>query len=124
MPVTATTEGEWKGSNSTGFETAKAVAGFPPPATGWLYRRNYLRIDQESVVKGATIFTTDVGSSIAAGNADTRITNGADSIELSASGDFIVQTDDLIPNPQGSGIWKHVRTLILYEDWFEWEIPT
>jgi len=122
MGATFTTTGDWQGAVKGGYQTADAVAGLPPPQSGYIYRRKRIISDRYRNGQGLTSYTNDSGSAIAGD--DLVITNGADSTYWGGEPNYIITANDLIPDPPGSGMWRETLVAEGYTAWEEWEIPT
>ena len=122
MAATFTTTGDWFGSIKAGYETAGKVAGKSDPATGYLWRRKVYTIERARSGQGLLSFAPNVGGT-ATGD-QLSITNGGDTISGSALDTYLLEKDDVVPTPQGSGMWEEQQIAVSYTDWAEWEIPT
>ena len=122
MAATFVTTGEWFGSIKAGYETATKVAGKADPATGFLWRRRVYTIERSRMGQTLTSFSPNVGNTTTGDKL--TITSGADTIQGSASDTYLLEKDDIVPSPQGSGIWEEQQIAVSYTDWEEWEIPT
>ena len=121
MAATFVTTGEWFGSIKAGYETATKVAGKDDPATGYLWRRRVYTIERARSGKTLTAFSPNVGGTTTGDNL--TITNGSDTIAGAAANTYLLEKDDVVPAPQGSGIWEEQQIAVSYTDWEEWEIP-
>ena len=122
MAATFTKEGEWFGSIKAGYETATKVAGKPDPADGFLWRRRIYTIDRARSGQGITAFAPNVGNT-ALGNT-LYVKNGPDDkLYGNVNDTYLLQTDDVVPTPQGSGLWQEHQVAVSYSDWETWEIP-
>ena len=122
MAATFATMGAWFGSIKAAYETAVKVAGKSDPATGFLWRRKVYTIERARSGQALLAFEPNVG-----GNATSdklSVTNGGDTISGSASDTYLLEKDDVVPSPQGSGMWEEQQIAVSYTDWAEWEIPT
>jgi len=122
MAATFVTTGAWFGMIKAGYETATKVAGKPDPAAGFLWRRKVYTIERARSGQTLTAFTPNVGGN-ATGD-QLSITNGADTIQGAVADTYLLIKDDVIPTPQGSGMWEEQQLAVSYTDWEEWEIPT
>ena len=122
MAATFVITGDWFGSIKAGYETATKVAGKPDPQDGYLYRRRVFTIERSRMGQTLTSFNPNVGNTTTGDKLS--ITSGADTIQGSAAQTYLLEKDDIIPSPQGSGIWEEQQIAVSYTDWEEWEIPT
>jgi len=122
MAATFVTTGAWFGTIKAGYETATKVAGKPDPETGYLWRRKVYTIERTRSGQTLTAFSPNVGGTTTGDKLS--ITNGADTIEAGAADTYLLQKDDVVPSPQGSGMWEEQQIAVSYTDWEEWEIPT
>jgi hypothetical protein len=121
MATVWTKAGDWFGSIRAGYETATKVAGQPDPAAGYLWRRRIFTIDRARSAQGLVSFDPQTGNT-AAGNT-LYVVNGSDKVFGRASDIYLLQKDDAIPTPQGSGLWQEKQIAVSYGEWEEWEIP-
>jgi hypothetical protein len=121
MAATFDITGDWFGSIRAGYETATKVAGKPNPTDGYLWRRKIYTIERARSGKTLTAFAPNVGGSTTGDNL--TVQNGADIIAGSASDTYLLQKDDVVPTPQGSGMWEEQQIAVSYTDWEEWLIP-
>jgi len=118
MGATFTKVSATMGSIKGGYQTATEVNGHLPADEGFILRRKIDTADLYRSGKGLTSFTDSAGDRIAAASLST--TNGSD--VLQASGDpFLVQANEVHPDPVGSGIWKEIILAIRYGEWEQWE---
>ena len=122
MAANFTLEGDWGGTIKAGYETATKVAGRPDPADGYLWRRRIYTIDRARSGQGLITFAPNTGNT-AAGNT-LYVVNGDDQVYGNAADTYLLQTDDVTPTPQGSGMWREHQVAISYGEWEQWEIPT
>jgi len=120
MGATFTTEDEWQGQIKSGYQTADKVAGLAAPSEGYVWRRQRYISDRFRIGQGLTSWSSDAGNRVYGDDLD--ITNGPDSTAGSAAGepDYMVNTNDLIPYPPGSGIWKETYVAEGFSEWEEW----
>ena len=121
MAAIFTTTGDWFGSIRSGYETATKVAGKPNPTTGYLWRRKVYTIERARSGQELLSFTPNVGGSTTGDNLS--VTNGADTISGAVADTYLLQKDDVVPTPQGSGMWEELQVAVSYTDWEEWLIP-
>ena len=122
MAAVFTTTGDWFGTIRSGYETATKVAGEPNPTTGYLWRRKIYTIERARSGQELLSFAPNVGGSTTGDNLS--VTNGADTIAGSINDTYLLQKDDVVPTPQGSGMWEEQQIAVSYTDWEEWLIPT
>ena len=122
MAATFTVEGAWFGRIEARYETAQKVAGKADPADGYLWRRKVYTITRARSGQGLTAFTPNVGGTTTGDNLS--IVNGPDTQVFNASDTYMLESDDVVPAPQGSGLWEERQVAVSYADWEEWEIPT
>ena len=122
MAATFVTTGEWFGSIKAGYETAKKVADLPALEKGYLYRRRVYTIERSRMGQTLLSFSPNVGNTTTGDKLS--ITSGADTIAGSAADTYVLEKDDIVPTPQGSGIWEEQQIAVSYTDWEEWQIPT
>ncbi len=122
MAATFVTTGDWFGVIKAGYETATKVAGKQDPATGFLWRRRVYTIERARSGQTLISFVPNVGGNTTGDKLS--ITNGADTIEASVNDTYLLIKDDVVPTPQGSGMWEEQQQAVSYTDWEEWEIPT
>jgi len=121
MAATFTTTGEWMGTIRAAYETAQKVAGKPEPADGKLWRRRIYTIERHRFGKGVLAFSPNTGNTTTGDNL--KITNGGGVLQGNAADTYLLLKDDIIPNPQGTDMWKEAQVAVNYQDWEEWEIP-
>ena len=122
MAATFTKKSEWFGSIRAGYETATKVAGKDDPAEGYVWRRRVYTIERKRNGQGLTAFSPNVGNTTTGDNLGVQ--NGPDIIAGNGDDTYLLQKDDVIPTPQGSGLWEEHQIAVSYQDWEEWEIPT
>lgn len=122
MSATFVITGQWFGTIKAGYETATKVAGKPDPATGKLWRRRVYTIERSRFGQTLTSFSPNVGNTTTGDKLS--ITSGTDTIAGSAANTYLLEKDDIVPSPQGSGIWEEQQIAVSYTDWEEWQIPT
>ena len=122
MAATFAITGDWFGSIKAGYETATKVAGKPDPSTGYLWRRKVYTIERARSGQTLLSFNPNVGGTTTGDNLS--ITSGADTIQGGAGDTYLLEKDDVVPAPQGSGMWEEQQIAVSYTDWEEWEIPT
>ena len=121
MAAVFTTTGDWFGTLDAGYETATKVAGKPDPATGFLWRRKIYTIARARSGQELLSFTPNVGGTTTGDNLE--IVNGGDTITGNVGDTYLLQKDDVILTPQGSGMWEEHQIAVSYNDWEQWEIP-
>jgi hypothetical protein len=122
MSATFTKTGDWFGSIRAGYETANKVAGLPDPAPGYIWRRRIYTIDRARSGQQILTYVPNVGNT-ATGD-DLCIVNGGDTV-CGTSGDiYMLQKDDIVPTPQGSGMWQEQQIAVSYQEWEQWAIDT
>lgn len=122
MAATFVLTGDWFGKIKANYETAVKVAGKPDPTTGYLWRRKVYTIERARSGQTLTSFVPNVGG-LTTGD-KLSITNGADTIAANIADTYHLEKDDIVPTPQGSGMWEEQQIAVSYTDWEEWEIPT
>ena len=122
MAATFVITGDWFGSIKAGYETATKVAGKPDPQAGYLYRRKVYTIERSRYGQTLTAFSPNVGGTTTGDKLS--IKNGTDTIEGSNAQTYLLLKDDVVPSPQGSGMWEEQQIAVSYTDWEEWEIPS
>ena len=122
MAATFVLTGNWFGTIKAAYETATKVAGRPDPATGYLWRRRVYTIERARSGQTLTSFSPNVGNTTTGDKLS--ITNGTDTVAGSAAQTYLLEKDDIVPSPQGSGMWEEQQIAVSYTDWEEWQIPT
>jgi hypothetical protein len=122
MSATFTKEGEWFGTIRAGYETANAVAGYPAPASGYIWRRRIYTIDRARSGQEILTYVPNVGNT-ATGD-ELYIVNGDDTVYGNVSDIYMLQKDDIVPTPQGSGMWLEQQIAISYQEWEQWLLTT
>ena len=120
MAATFTTTGDWFGKIEAKFETATKVAGKAEPKDGHIWRRKMFTITRSRAGQGLTAFTPNVGGT-AVGSV-LSIVNGSDTITGNASDTYMLLQDDVVPTPQGSGMWEEQQVAVSFGEWEQWEI--
>jgi len=115
-------EGEWQGSLKGGYQTAQKVAGLPAPDTGKLWRRK--RSISSRYRNGQGLLSWENRSGEVIPGDDLVITNGPDESNWGGEPDYLITTNELVPDPQGSGIWRETMVAEGFTEWEQWEIPT
>jgi len=122
MAATFAIASKWFGSIQAGYETASKVAGKADPQEGYLWRRRVYTIERSRLGQTLTAFSPNVGNTTTGDKLS--ITNGGDTIFGSVGETYLLTKDDIVPSPQGSGIWTEQQIAVSYTDWEEWQIPT
>ena len=120
MAATFTTTGDWFGKIDANYETADKVAGAQAAADGFAYKRKIYVITRARSGKGLLTFTPNVGGTTTGDNLS--IVNGGDTISASADDTYLLQKDEVVPTPQGSGMWEEQQIAISYGAWEQFEI--
>ena len=121
MAATFVTTGDWFGRIRAGYETATKVAGKPEPTAGYLWRRKIYTIERARSGQTLTSFVPNVGGSTTGDKL--TIKNGTDTVSGAVADTYLLQKDDIVPTPQGSGMWEEQQIAVSYTDWEEWLIP-
>jgi len=115
-------KGAWQGQVKSGYQTAQKVAGLPAPAEGSLYRRKKFISNRYRNLQGYSSGAGQAGEEIEGD--DLSVTNGPDTTVLGGEPAYLITANDLLPDPQGSGIWRETMVAEGFSDWTEWVIPT
>lgn len=102
--------------------SASLVVGGHEVADGYEWVGSQETIIMERIIQGLTSFESVVGNT-ALGNTIT-VTNGSTTLSLSASKTYECMEDQLLPDPQDSGIWREVRVIQWRGGWKQQEVET
>lgn len=112
--ATFTSATDWMGGWDPKAFFATTVAGKPDPPEGKIYMRGAMIINRYRYGTGIT-GGTEIGTET---TGTFEITNGVDVVTINDGGKkFRCTTDEITPDPDGSGIWKQVQVWEYYSDW-------
>ena len=122
MGATFTTTGEWQGVLKGGYQLADKVAELAAPDTGKIWRRKHYISDRYRNGQGLLSWASSAGDRVYGD--DLIVTNGPDNMDglIGGAPDHIITSNDLTPDPPGSGIWKETQVAEGFGEWEQWEI--
>ena len=120
MGATFTTASAWMGTLRSGYQTADKVANAPVAEEGFIWRRKHHISDRYRLGQGLMTWETDAGDQV--WGAELYVTNGPDVIDMGTGIIYMVTANDLVSEPQGSGLWRETHVAEGFSPWEQWEI--